>query len=162
MGLLSGIWSRKAVEAEPLPWVEESLQRMHSVVLEIERRQSSLEHGVSLMSEGVMAAKQVEKRIGAAEIAIRQLASSLAEDVSRLTGALESVRGYATGSRGGRPRNEEREAERQATELGQRMIRALATPEGRLALIQELQSAGSYMGPVGPVGPVGNGSGSPV
>jgi len=139
---------------EPPPWADETLQRVHALILELERRLQSLEHGVGLLGEGVLAAKTVERRLGAVETAHRQLAGALEQDVSRLTGAIEVVRGYATGARGGRPRNEERESERQALAVGQRMIQALATPEGRLALIQELQSAGGGFGPNGGVSPV--------
>lgn len=153
----SSVRRPEIVQEEPAPWIQEALQRTHAVVLEIERRQSSLEHGVSLQSEGVASAKQMELRVGKLEIAVRQLAAGLAEDISRLTSAVEVVRGYATGGRGGRPRNEEREQERQAQILGQRVIEAMSTPQGRLAFIQELQGTLN-----GQVGPVGNGTGSPV
>jgi hypothetical protein len=125
--------------ADPPPWAEETLQRMHAMHLELERRLASLEHGVGLMAEGVVAAKAMERRTGALEVGLRQLAAASQEDAARLQAAIDVTRGYATGGRGGRPRNEEREAERQALELGQRVIQAMTTPEGRMALIHELQ-----------------------
>lgn len=147
---------------ERQPWIEQALQRSHVVVLELERRIGSLEALLTHLGEGVATAKAIERRTGSLEMNLRQLASAQVEDVSRLTAALEVVRGQANGPRGGRPRNEEREADRQALELGRKFSALIATPEGRAQLVLELQAAGS----VNALGePIRNGSernGSPV
>lgn len=128
---------------ERQPWIEQALQRSHLVVLELERRIGSLESIITHLGEGVATAKAIERRTGTLELNLRQLASSQVDDVARLTAALEVVRGQATGGRGGRPRNEERDAERQALEVGRRFIQMASTPEGRAQLALELNAAGS-------------------
>jgi len=144
------------------PWIEEALQRIHVTVLEVQRRQEALEIHVGSMTEGAYVAKQMSSRTQALETRARQLETAMADELAALRSALEVVRGLATGARGGRPRNEEREADRQALELGRRVIQATATPEGRAQLALELQGAG-----VDPVGaakwnPRGETNGSPV
>jgi len=156
------MWPFRAKER--LPWIEEALQRTHTVALELERRIQTIEHAMGLLSENVMTAKTAEKRIVNLEQACRALSNGLQDDVARLTASLDVVRGLATGGRGGRPRNEEREAERVALQMGQYVIQAMSSPEGRAKLIQELSSAGSDT--IAPNGQVKwtpqHGNGSPV
>jgi hypothetical protein len=144
----------------PVPWIEEALQRSHSVILELDRRLSSLEHALSVQAGDVATAKAVERRIGGLEVGLRQLAASLEDHVARLTTRVEVVNGYATGRTGGRPRNEEREADRQALELGRRVAAALATPEGVAQLVQELTQTNGT--PPSKWAPAANGHVSPV
>lgn len=144
------------------PWIEEALQRTHMVALELERRLSSLEHSVGQLAEGILTARTHEKRVAGIELALRNLGAAQAEDVQRLQASLDQVRGWATGARGGRPRNEEREADREAMELGRKVIQAMSTPEGRAQLVLELQ--GRQADPVGggSWNPRANGTGKPV
>lgn len=125
-------------------------QRVHVYALELHRRLTALETSFQSVVESGGLSKQSEKRMATLEHGLRQTNLSLQEDVARLTGALDVVRGQVVGMRGGRPRNAELEADRQALQLGQRVIQAMATPEGRAQLLLELQGA-----PAAPPSPIG-------
>lgn len=142
------MWPFRA--SERAPWIEEQLQRTHLVALDLERRISSVESAMQQLGEAISTARQIESRISKLELGLRQLIGAQQDDTSRLMARIEQVQGLAVGGRGGRPRNEEREAERQALELGRRVAEACQTPEGRAQLILELQ--GSNSGTVDPVG----------
>lgn len=137
---------------ERLPWIDEALQRAHVVVLELERRLGSLEAALQQLGEGIGTARAMDRRVGALEHAVRQTNASLKDDVDRITAALDVVRGMATGARGGRPRNETLEQERQLLEFARRLQGAMATPEGRAQLILELQGTSGSL----PVDALGN------
>lgn len=121
------------------PWYEEELQRVHVVQMQTLQRQQGLEQLVSGLVDSVQTAKNMEKRMAQTETAIRSLATEMAGTTERFTATIDQVRGLATGARGGRPRNEDREAERQALELGQQIIRLMSTPEGRAQLVLDIQ-----------------------
>lgn len=142
---------------ERLPWIDEALQRAHVVVLELERRLGSLEASLTQLGDGISTARSMERRVGALEHAIRQTNAALKDDVDRLTAALDVVRGMATGARGGRPRNEQLEADRQALEYGRRLQQAMSTPEGRAQLILELSGSGQMDAVGNPIRPRDNG-----
>lgn len=134
-------------------------QRVNVFANELHRRITSVEVSIAAVGEGILTAKAMEKRIVALEHGLRQANLSLQDDVARLTGALEVVRGQATGGRGGRPRNETLEAERQALAVGQRVLQLASTPEGRAQLTLELQGQSGF-DPVG--NPIRARNGSPV
>src|SRR5262245_50948928 len=146
------------------PWYEEELQRVHVQVNATTQRQNALEHAVSTWAEGIATAKTIEKRVGAVESALRQFSNEVAGNFERYHATVEQIRGLATGGRGGRPRNEDREADRQALDLGRQVLQRVQTPEGRAQLILELQNADSST--VAPNGQVKwtppSGNGSPV
>ena len=119
---------------------EDLVQRLISKTLQLEHAVTTMAHQIKLEFEGIAAARAVERRVGTTEMAIKSLAAQRDEDVSRHQAALEILRGQITGPRGGRPRNADREAERQATELGYQVAEALADPAKRAALIQQLQA----------------------
>lgn len=131
------------------PWIEEALQREHIVILELERRLGSLESVLQQLADGVATAKAIDRRLGAVEMAVRGLAKEQGEDASRQAAAIEALRSQVVGLRGGRPRNEEREAERQALELGRRVATLIGTPQGRAQLIAELQGVGGDVDALG-------------
>lgn len=123
------------------------------MALELERRIATVESALQMLGEAVSTARQIESRISKVELSLRQLTGLQQDDTSRLMARIEQVQGLAVGGRGGRPRNEEREAERQALELGRRVVEAVQTPEGRAQLILELQSTpGGNSNGIDPVG----------
>ena len=124
------------------PWYQEAHDKLRLAELDLERRLIVLETRFDQTAQGVLAAKQLEARVAGLALATRQAEQVLADEGAAWRAQIEQVRGLATGARGGRPRNEEREAERQALAFGQRVIQAAATPEGRAQLILELQAAG--------------------
>lgn len=141
------MWPFRPKDALRTPWIEEQFQRVAVFANDLHRRITTLEQSLTSLADGILTAKAVEKRIVALEHGLRQANLSLNDDVARLTGALEVVRGQATGSRGGRPRNETLEADRQALEIGRTVIAQAATPEGRAQLILQLQNAPGAVAP---------------
>lgn len=117
-------------------------QRVNVFANDLHRRVTSVETTLGSIGESIATARAIEKRIASLEHGLRQANLALNDDVARLTAALEVVRGQATGGRGGRPRNEALEADRQALEVGRNVLQRAATPEGRAQLILELQTAG--------------------
>lgn len=117
-------------------------QRANVFALELSRRLTSLEQQGQALAESAATVRNADKRLQSLEHGLRQANLALQEDVSRLTAALEVVRGQVVGVRGGRPRNETLEADRQALEVGRRVLQAAASPEGRAQLVLELQQAG--------------------
>lgn len=140
------MWPFRAKNDPRTPWLEEMFQRVNVFGNELHRRITTLETSLGTLADGILTAKAIEKRIVSLEHGLRQANLALNDDVARLTASLEVVRGQATGGRGGRPRNETLEAERQALELGRRVQQAALTPEGRAQLILELQAAGAQAG----------------
>lgn len=136
------MWPFRSKNDPRTPWLEEMFQRTGVFANELHRKICTLETALGSIADGILTAKAIEKRITTLEHGLRQANLSLNDDVARLTAALEVVRGQATGSRGGRPRNEALEADRQALEVGRNVIQRAATPEGRAQLILELQAAG--------------------
>ena len=136
------MWPFRPKDVLRTPWIEEQFQRVAVFANELHRRMTTLEQSLGAFADGILTAKAVEKRLVALEHGVRQVNLSLNDDVARLTGALEVVRGQVTGSRGGRPRNEALEADRQALEVGRQVQAALSTPEGRAKMILELQTMG--------------------
>jgi len=134
------MWPFRARETFRQPWIEEMFQRVNVFANELHRRITTLETSLGAFADGILTAKAVEKRIGALEHGLRQANLALNDDVARLTSTIEQVRGLATGARGGRPRNETLEADRQALEMGRRVLQLASTPEGRAQMILELQS----------------------
>lgn len=74
------------------------------------------------------------------ERAIRGVIKEHQDDYSRLAAGVESVRQSVSGLRGGRPAKAEAEIERQALELGRRVMQACQTPEGAMELAQQIQA----------------------
>lgn len=128
---------------ERVPWIEEAFQRANVFALDLHRRLTTIEQTLLTLAEGIATARAMDRRVQTLEHGLRQTNASLQADVERLTSTIDVVRGLATGSRGGRPRNEAVEADRQALELGRSVIQRASTPEGRAQLILELQAAGA-------------------
>lgn len=122
------------------PWYQEAHDKLRLAAMELERRLVALENRFDVTAQGIASAKQLEGRVAGLALATRQCEQLLADEAAAWRAQVESVRGLATGARGGRPRNEEREADRQALELGRRLQEQASTPQGRAQLIQELQA----------------------
>jgi len=153
------MWPFRPKDALRTPWIEEMFQRVNVFANELHRRIVSCEQVLATIGEGIATAKAAERRLGALEHGLRQANLSLQDDVARLSAALELVRGQVNGVRGGRPRNETLEADRQALEVGRRVLQGAATPEGRAQLIAELQGVQQMDALGNPVRPqVRNGS----
>ena len=127
---------------------EDLVQRLISKTLQLEHSVTTMAHQIKLEFEGIAAARAVERRVGTTEMAIKSLAAQRDEDVSRHQAALEILRGQITGPRGGRPRNADREAERQATELGERVIAAMSNPHELAKLVAELSARMAPQSPI--------------
>ena len=112
------------------------------------------------ITASVESARRHDQLVLRLEREINSLKAAAEEDRSRVTSQIDHIRGLATGAMGGRPRRGDREA----ADLGNRVIAALASPQQLQALISELQSlAGNNGVQTSPVGhPLGFGRTSPV
>ena len=124
------------------PWYQEAHDKLRLATIDIERRLIGLETRFDAAAAGVLSAKQLEGRVAGLALATRQAEQLLADEGAAWRAQVEQVRGLATGGRGGRPRNETLEAERQALEIGKQVQTALSTPEGRAQLILDVQRMG--------------------
>jgi len=79
--------------------------------------------------------KRMEKRLLTLERVITKLEGVRDDDMQRVSASLELLRGQITGVRGGRPPRD-----REATELGQRVLSAMQSPAQLAAFIAELQA----------------------
>lgn len=87
---------------------------------------------------------RAEGRILTLERVTKQLGMQRDEDVARLSASIDVVRGLATGGRGGRPPR----VDPQVTQLGERVLAAMQSPQALQAFIAELQQLGGGGGPV--------------
>ena len=118
-------------------------------MLDLERRLIGIETRFDAIAQGVLAAKQIESRVAGLALSTRQCEQLLVDEGQAWRQQVEQVRGLATGHRGGRPRNEERDADRQALEFARQLQQQVSTPEGRAQLILQLQAAGGGVDALG-------------
>lgn len=98
--------------------------------------------------EAANIARRLETRVLSCERQIKNLEGILSDFENRVTGTVESLRSSINGARGGRPRNSDREAQ----ELGFRLMQAMQDPQARQQLINELQTLAMQNGqPMSPI-----------
>lgn len=119
---------RREPRGELASAIQQRVERLTFEVAEIMKVTTSVAEAASM-------AKRMETRVLSLERQIKNLEGILGDFEQRVAGTLDNLRNSINGSRGGRPRNSDREA----AELGMRLLAAMHDPQARQQLINELQ-----------------------
>jgi len=116
---------------------------------QLRQQVATLEHEHRLSSGERVDALKLSKHVTGLESLLKTLIAQRDEDVARYTASLESVRGQITGGRA-IPK-----AQREAAQIGERLLQAMQNPQLLQQIIQELQGMlPNGSGPTGHQSPV--------